>query len=47
MFPMTPLETALALRDLDRAMDAARSRAGLRVGAWATAVACLALILLL
>lgn len=47
MFPMTPLETALALKDLDRAVDAARVDKDLRAGPWVGAVVCVAVLLLL
>jgi hypothetical protein len=47
MAPTNPLETALALEELRRAVDAARAQGGIRIGPWLAAVACLGTILLL
>jgi hypothetical protein len=47
MTTMTPLEHAMTLKEVRRAVDAARAQGGLRIGPWVAAVACLGAILLL
>ena len=47
MSPMTPLEHAMALKEVRRAVDAARAQGGFRIGPWLAAACCLGAILLL